>query len=127
MSDELKPCPFCEGPARVVEGAAPYFDRRFQVECAHCRIATFFYDEAVARQMWNRRAPVAARPATGGDDKAIPADIRTFLENLAKAGSEPLNSVAAYRDKESRRHFMAEIRNSARALLANDAARQEKP
>lgn len=52
---------------------------------------------------------------------AMTDEIRAFLENLAKAGSEPLNSVVVYRDTESRRHFMGEIRNTARALLARAA------
>jgi hypothetical protein len=58
-------------------------------------------------------------PSVEQDERgALNADVRAFLENLAEAGSEPLNSVAAYRDKESRLHFMVEVRNGARALLA---------
>jgi hypothetical protein len=62
-------------------------------------------------------------PSVEQDERgALNADVRAFLENLAEAGSEPLNSVAAYRDKESRRHFMVEVRNGARALLARAAS-----
>ncbi|WP_186019897.1 hypothetical protein [Burkholderia gladioli] len=61
----------------------------------------------------------AVSPATA-DERAAPmsSDVRAYLENLAKAGSEPLNSAVAYKDKASRMHFMVEIRNGARALLA---------
>ncbi|WP_208451895.1 ASCH/PUA domain-containing protein [Burkholderia gladioli] len=58
-------------------------------------------------------------PATA-DERVAPmsSDVRAYLENLAKAGSEPLNSAVAYKDKASRMHFMVEVRNGARALLA---------
>ncbi|WP_186157919.1 hypothetical protein [Burkholderia gladioli] len=58
-------------------------------------------------------------PATA-DERTAPmsSDVRAYLENLAKAGSEPLNSAVAYKDKASRMHFMVEVRNGARALLA---------
>lgn len=69
---------------------------------------------------------IAEFKAAQPDERAAPldADVRAFLENLAKAGSEPLNSAVGYKDKASRLHFMVEIRNGARALLARAAVPQ---
>jgi hypothetical protein len=46
-----------------------------------------------------------------------PSGWRDFIENLATPRSEPLNSVSAYRDNESRRAMMAKIRQAAAELL----------
>ncbi|MDN7916606.1 hypothetical protein QZM99_00680 [Burkholderia gladioli] len=63
MSDKLSNCPFCGYHAQVTEGSGAFFGR-VQVECASCRIATFWLEEDVARQLWNRRAsPAPAIPA----------------------------------------------------------------
>jgi hypothetical protein len=56
----LLPCPFCAHPAQVMDGTGPFFGR-VQVECSACRIATFWLEEAVARQLWNRRATASAQ------------------------------------------------------------------
>ena len=72
-------------------------------------------------------AKVGRTTPSPADERAdsLDSDVRTFLENLAKSGSEPLNSVAAYKDKASRFHFMVEVRNGARALLARAASANE--
>jgi hypothetical protein len=49
---------------------------------------------------------------------AVPQGWREFIENIAKPYSEPLNSVCAYRDKESRTDKMRELRHAAQMLLA---------
>lgn len=45
--------------------------------------------------------------------------MRAFCEKVATPCSEPLNSAWLYRDKESRRHFQAELRREARAALTS--------
>lgn len=68
---DLLPCPHCGHAAQIMMGTGP-FGGRVQVECASCRIATFWFEEAVAVRMWNRRvaaspveqpAPITARDA----------------------------------------------------------------
>ena len=56
---DLLPCPHCGHAAQMMMGDGPFLGR-VQVECASCRIATFWYEEAVAVRQWNRR--VAASP-----------------------------------------------------------------
>ncbi|MBU9318964.1 Lar family restriction alleviation protein, partial [Burkholderia multivorans] len=67
---DLLPCPHCGHAAQIVTGDGPFFGR-VQVECRSCRIATFWYDEAVAVRQWNRR--VAASPSS--QPAAAPIDI----------------------------------------------------
>lgn len=74
MSDKLSNCPFCGYHAQVTEGSGAFFGR-VQVECSSCRIATFWLDEDVARQLWNRRTSHAP---------AIPAvDAAAVIEQCA--------------------------------------------
>ena len=53
---------------------------------------------------------------------AVPAGWREFIENIATAGSEPLNSLAGGSDKASRRHWLGVIRDKARDLLSSAPA-----
>ncbi len=53
MSEELKPCPFCGGPAELIKTARG----NFFVQCACCCNGTLYYrTEKDAVQHWNRRA-----------------------------------------------------------------------
>ncbi|MBM2769882.1 Lar family restriction alleviation protein [Burkholderia anthina] len=74
---DLLPCPHCGHAAQIMTGDGPFFGR-VQVECGSCRIATFWYDQAVAVRQWNRR--VSASPVE--QHEAAPADERSVL-NLA--------------------------------------------
>ncbi|WP_240202640.1 Lar family restriction alleviation protein [Burkholderia sp. LMG 13014] len=67
----LLPCPHCGHAAQITTGDGPFFGR-VQVECGSCRIATFWYDQAVAVRQWNRR--VAASPVE--QHEAAPAGSR---------------------------------------------------
>ena len=51
---ELKPCPFCGGPAQIKEA----FPESYIVHCVlcECMFARFFKSEDAARDEWNRRA-----------------------------------------------------------------------
>ena len=64
MSDALKPCPFCDGEAKLVSS---FVDQDARVECFTCETRTAdFYghsadeNEADARAAWNTRATDAA-------------------------------------------------------------------
>jgi len=59
-------------------------------------------------------------------DVQVPEGWREFIENVAKAGSEPLNSLAGGSDKASRRHWLGVIRNRARDLLAAAPSTKEQ-
>ena len=71
---------------------------------------------------FNQAAQPAHHLPDAGNMVAQPAQIpegwREFIENIAKANSEPLNSLAGGSDKASRRHWLGVIRNRARDLLA---------
>lgn len=63
MSEELKPCPFCGGEATVTDGEDCDGVQVFFVGCRTktciCDAwdsARYFYSEAEAIKMWNRRA-----------------------------------------------------------------------
>ena len=53
---------------------------------------------------------------------AVPAGWREFIENIATAGSEPLNSLAGGSDKASRRRWLSVIRDKASDLLSSAPA-----
>jgi hypothetical protein len=56
----------------------------------------------------------------------IPEGWREFVENIAKANSEPLNSLAGGSDNASRFHWVGVIRKRARDLLAAAPSTKEK-
>ena len=53
QSNELKPCPFCGGEAKLRR----YGDSAYcYIECSQCEIGAYFYDtKAEAIAAWNRR------------------------------------------------------------------------
>lgn len=67
MTDELKPCPFCGGDAKIKCGeivnrynTAVY--RHYHVECMSCGVDTRYFDtEADAIEAWNLRAERTAK------------------------------------------------------------------
>ena len=57
MTDELKPCPFCGGTARMYSGKINYYpyDHRFRVWCEKCNAMSNLFrtrEEAVASWNW---------------------------------------------------------------------------
>ena len=51
--NELKPCPFCGGDAKIVDVEDL---KGFFALCKHCNASTrIFYSEEVAIEAWNRR------------------------------------------------------------------------
>ncbi|WP_208453038.1 hypothetical protein [Burkholderia gladioli] len=134
----VDPCAGCRcqyssvaAQAVAADGAPTGIDTKAIAESLERMIVDWYADCERTRLDWKQMAGViklrldrflkraAVSPATA-DERAAPmsSDIRAYLENLAKAGSEPLNSAVAYKDKASRMHFMVEVRNGARALLA---------
>lgn len=98
QSDELKPCPFCAHEAQVMEGTGPFWDR-VQVECSACRIATFWLEEPVARQLWNRRAAASAQATVQAEAEQQVAWISEHdLASIQKYG---ISAATLYRKNES--------------------------
>ncbi|MDN7913724.1 Lar family restriction alleviation protein [Burkholderia cepacia] len=79
---DLLPCPHCGHAAQIMTGDGPFFGR-VQVECGSCRIATFWYDQAVAVRQWNRR--VAASPVE--QHEAAPAGALELIRDAVDADS----------------------------------------
>jgi Lar family restriction alleviation protein len=53
--NELKPCPFCGGEAKLITGFPPMDDSNF-VDCPTCRASSLIFDSAEsAVANWNRR------------------------------------------------------------------------
>lgn len=85
MTTELKNCPFCGGPAQIMEGHSGFIGR-VQVECAHCRVGTFYYEECVAVRTWNKRAE------SGPSKAAYDADLEA-RKRVAAALDLPTNGL----------------------------------
>ncbi|WP_420213463.1 Lar family restriction alleviation protein (plasmid) [Burkholderia aenigmatica] len=86
---DLLPCPHCGHAAQIMTGDGPFFGR-VQVECGSCRIATFWYDEAVAVRQWNNR--VAASPVA--QPAAAPSWLDWAVERWeAEVKNRPLVNV----------------------------------
>lgn len=75
MSAELKPCPFCNGPAVFVKHSAGHpgtmgYDQWHAVKCNACDATVGAYDRRFrnkddAAKVWNRRTPIAPGAAEG--------------------------------------------------------------
>lgn len=56
MSEELKPCPFCGGQAKVYKGQSLYADRiPTRIYCAKCGARTGICLSERALKLWNTR------------------------------------------------------------------------
>ncbi|MCA8045526.1 Lar family restriction alleviation protein [Burkholderia arboris] len=96
---DLLPCPHCGHAAQIMTGDGPFFGR-VQVECGSCRIATFWYDQAVAVRQWNRRvaaSPVEQHEAAPAENPtrewllgdALASCLQIITENRKRIGYEP--------------------------------------
>ncbi|QTP33520.1 Lar family restriction alleviation protein [Burkholderia glumae] len=130
MSDKLSDCPFCGYHAQVTEGSGAFFGR-VQVECASCRIATFWLEEDVARQLWNRRALPA--PAISESDGLLQLVVAWRMDICVTAGDV---RATAHRQPDHRVYVVEKPGDSVESLsraiknaaAAIDAARKgEKP
>ncbi|WP_239687113.1 Lar family restriction alleviation protein, partial [Burkholderia cenocepacia] len=102
----LLPCPHCGHAAQIMMGTGP-FGGRVQVECASCRIATFWFEEAVAVRMWNRR--IAASPVE--QPAAAPLPATALNENeLSAILSASLNSYMTTAERDCLRNLMRRVK-----------------
>ena len=83
-SEELKPCPFCGGEARIACGKK-YNRRVFCTECG--ALSDLYDDEPAARAAWNRRAPQAAN-----------------MDAIVKRFSDTMSRIAAKKYELGRLH-----------------------
>lgn len=91
MADELKPCPFCGGPAILTEG--PHHDPEgctWEVSCDDCGAQNrCLPTPQAARDAWNTRAQ--APSTSGADEREEIARIMSRIEEeRKKAASYPL-------------------------------------
>lgn len=63
MNDELKPCPFCGGPAEIISG--PPGCHYIRCQCCHASTDDRGYDRAI--RSWNTRAPIPIDEAVRED------------------------------------------------------------
>ena len=67
MPDELKPCPFCGGKAKLVDVGIEGEFQDWVVECPNCHIALLYNDDGCVSTIleaviaWNRRVDNAGR------------------------------------------------------------------
>lgn len=53
---DLKPCPFCGGEARIIQGVTRRFGKSFNVQCSECGLAGMAHPSSEdAAAAWNRR------------------------------------------------------------------------
>ncbi|MFP3705961.1 hypothetical protein SB783_18270 [Paraburkholderia sp. SIMBA_009] len=76
MDNQLKPCPFCGSEAQMTTGFGA-FSGRVQIDCANCRNATWWWEEAVAVRSWNARVALAPSDAPQATNEAMPQALWT--------------------------------------------------
>lgn len=89
ISDELKPCPFCGGDARLDSGFDSYW-----IECKHCGATAEgdkTHDTAIAS--WNKRAPVASSIS---DDELEKLALKLCDEHRDEYGLIDLSPIEMY-------------------------------
>jgi Lar family restriction alleviation protein len=89
MSDELKPCPFCGGPAQVIN-AGP---GNCYVRCSMCGAASDDRARSEAIAAWNRRVPADALEAAATEAERLRAMLADIHRVLCETRTLPAHMV----------------------------------
>jgi Lar family restriction alleviation protein len=114
VSIELKPCPFCGGPAEMkhTPGSWGYYPEKYGARCTKCGIATKAYDgndskegaekaKTSAAEEWNRRTPSSSHPAEGERQSIDTPEFQMLFGALATAS---INAMTSGNDPDLKRH-----------------------
>ena len=139
MSEELKPCPFCAGEARIVQAGTSRYSTLYVCDDCGCSLETG--EETNHGRIWNDRPYFDELAALRAQVAAITLDVASWKEsycianNLQNAANARADSLASALGKarealgrveiEGHRHYDTYAK-CCEALAAIDAALGEK-
>jgi hypothetical protein len=92
MKDELKPCPFCGGPA-IVDAAWPntrwYIACCADEDCYGCFVATNgYYTKEQAIELWNKRVAADLEAARAEARREAISQCKAIVDELIEIGEK---------------------------------------